>query len=130
MDYLESQIKQIKSLNKDENIITYKTISHGGFLTYDGIDVNGKRIANEITAETDKLTSNGNGVKKFSILGYSLGGLISRYAIGVLYYEGYFEKVLPVNFITFLHTTCWGHQAISFISGKNVQWFSVLLSCP
>lgn len=64
MDYLESQIKQIKSLNKDENIITYKTISHGGFLTYDGIDVNGKRIANEITAETDKLTSNGNGVKK------------------------------------------------------------------
>ena len=70
MDYLESQIKQIKSLNKDENIITYKTISHGGFLTYDGIDVNGKRIANEITAETDKLTSNGNGVKKFSILGF------------------------------------------------------------
>ena len=101
MDYLESQIQQIKSVNKEENIITYKTNSHGGFLTYDGIDVNGKRIANEITAETDKLTNNGNRVKKFSILGYSLGGLISRYAIGVLYYEGYFEKALPVNFITF-----------------------------
>lgn len=101
MDYLESQIQQIKSSNKKEKIITYKTNSHGGFLTYDGIDVNGKRIANEITAETDKLTNNGNQVKKFSILGYSLGGLISRYAIGVLYYEGYFDSALPVNFITF-----------------------------
>lgn len=101
MDYLESQIQQIKSSNKEEKIITYKTNSHGGFLTYDGIDVNGKRIANEIIAETEKLTNNGTRVRKFSILGYSLGGLISRYAIGVLYYEGYFEKALPVNFTTF-----------------------------
>ena len=101
MNYLESQIQQIKSSDKEEKIITYKTNSHGGFLTYDGIDVNGKRIANEISAETEKLINNGNRVKKFSILGYSLGGLISRYAIGVLYYEGYFEKAQPVNFITF-----------------------------
>jgi len=100
MDYLESQIQQIKPV-RGENIITYKTNSHGGFLTYDGIDVNGKRIANEIIAETDKLNNKGNKVRKFSILGYSLGGLISRYAIGVLYYEGYFEKAEPVNFITF-----------------------------
>ncbi|KSA02120.1 uncharacterized protein AC631_02116 [Debaryomyces fabryi] len=100
MDYLESQIQQIKPPN-GEKIITYKTNSHGGFLTYDGIDVNGKRIANEITAETDKLDNTGHKVRKFSILGYSLGGLISRYAIGVLYYEGYFEKAEPVNFITF-----------------------------
>lgn len=101
MGHIESQFQQIKASNSDEKIITYKTNSHGGFLTYDGIDVNGKRIANEITTETDKLTNKGNRIRKFSILGYSLGGLISRYAIGVLYYEGFFEKVVPVNFVTF-----------------------------
>ena len=66
MDYLESQIQQIKPPN-GEKIITYKTNSHGGFLTYDGIDVNGKRIANEITAETDKLDNTGHKVRKFSV---------------------------------------------------------------
>lgn len=101
MDYLESQIQQIEASNSGERVITYKTNSHGGFLTYDGIDVNGTRIANEIVEETDKLANKEDSVRKFSIIGYSLGGLISRYAIGLLYYRGYFDKATPVNFTTF-----------------------------
>lgn len=101
MAYLESQIKPIKPSNEDEKIITYKTNSHGGFITYDGIDVNGSRIADEIIVETDRLNKEGNEVKKFTILGFSLGGLISRYAIGVLHHKGYFDTITPVNFITF-----------------------------
>lgn len=41
-------------------------------------------------------------VTRFSIIGYSLGGLLSRYAVGILYSTGFFDdgKVKPVNFAT------------------------------
>jgi Putative serine esterase (DUF676) len=34
-------------------------------------------------------------------VGYSLGGLVSRYAVGLLYSKGWFDKLQPVNFTTF-----------------------------
>jgi len=99
MAYLESQVQQHLTGGK-ETLVTYKSVSHGGFLTYDGVDVNGKRICDEILTKTDQLQATGK-VVKLSIIGYSLGGLISRYAIGILYTRGYFDTVTPVNFITF-----------------------------
>lgn len=97
LEYIESQIKHQIRPAEDEQIVVYKTGSHSGFLTYDGIDVNGKRISDEIVAETTRIGT----VTKFSIVGYSLGGLISRYALGVLYYQKYFDDIEPVNFVTF-----------------------------
>ena len=38
---------------------------------------------------------------KLSVTGYSLGGLVSRYLIGVLHQRKFFENVTPVNFNTF-----------------------------
>ncbi|KAK6204790.1 putative serine esterase-domain-containing protein [Scheffersomyces amazonensis] len=104
MEYIESQINQhIHLKSPNEEVIVYKTGSHGGYLTYDGIDINGKRISDEIIAQTELLSSNSisDKVTKFSIIGYSLGGLIARYAIGVLYSKNYFENIEPINFITF-----------------------------
>lgn len=43
----------------------------------------------------------GTKLKKLSVVGYSLGGLIARYTIGLLYSRGYFDKLQPVNFTTF-----------------------------
>lgn len=43
----------------------------------------------------------GQEIKKISVIGYSLGGLIARYAIGLLHSKGLFEKISPVNFTTF-----------------------------
>lgn len=80
--------------------MVYKTGSHLGYLTYDGIDVNGKRISDEIVAETDRLNYSGE-VVKLSMVGYSLGGLIARYAIGVLYSQDYFSTIQPTYFVTF-----------------------------
>lgn len=37
---------------------------------------------------------------KFSITGYSLGGLYARYAIAILQQNNFFKKVQPVNFAT------------------------------
>mmetsp|Transcript_13281 Transcript_13281/g.21795 ORF Transcript_13281/g.21795 Transcript_13281/m.21795 type:complete len:501 (-) Transcript_13281:324-1826(-) len=63
----------------------------------DGIDVCGERIANEVIAELKRFPT----LKKFSIIGFSLGGLWSRYAVGVLYEKGILPSRLePTNFIT------------------------------
>ncbi len=43
----------------------------------------------------------GSEIKSLSIVGYSLGGLVARYTIGLLYSKGWFERIKPVNFTTF-----------------------------
>ncbi|KAL1944932.1 hypothetical protein VTO73DRAFT_2552 [Trametes versicolor] len=68
--------------------------------TYDGIDWGGERVAEEITEEVKKLEKDGKKVTRFSVTGYSLGGLISRYVVGILHQRGFFTSVTPVNFNT------------------------------
>lgn len=51
--------------------------------------------------EVEKLHEEGRQVAQFSITGYSLGGLVSRYVIGILHQRNFFETVSPVNFNTF-----------------------------
>lgn len=47
------------------------------------------------------MEKNGTKIKKLSIVGYSLGGLVARYTIGLLYSKGWFKRIKPVNFTTF-----------------------------
>lgn len=63
--------------------------------TYDGIDVCGDRLV----ALVQQLAAQ-HGASRLSLIGYSLGGLITRYAAGRLAAEGFFERVQPVNFVT------------------------------
>ncbi|EGV64696.1 hypothetical protein PSN45_005036 [Yamadazyma tenuis] len=125
MAYVKSQIEQeAKSRATKEKIVCYITGSHSGFLTHDGIDVNGKRICDEILAKTQDLTVDKDKVTKFSIVGYSLGGLISRYAVGYLYSIGFFDNIQPINFTSFCtpHVgalnpgTSWGTRIYNYIS--------------
>ncbi|KAJ8489330.1 hypothetical protein ONZ51_g2963 [Trametes cubensis] len=68
--------------------------------TYDGIDWGGERVAEEVYAEIKKLEQEGRKVTRFSVTGYSLGGLIARYLVGILHQRGFFTSVTPVNFNT------------------------------
>ncbi|KAL1592815.1 hypothetical protein SLS60_011231 [Paraconiothyrium brasiliense] len=77
------------------------TKRNAGSFTYDGIETGGERVAHEIEERLEELAQTGHGIEKISVIGYSLGGLISRYAIGLLYSKGLFEKITPVNFTTF-----------------------------
>ena len=43
-----------------------------------------------------ELEKQGKKVTKISVIGYSLGGLVARYAIGLLYTKGYFDRMEPV----------------------------------
>lgn len=82
----------------ETRVIAYRTKTNAGYFTYDGIDVCGLRVADEIEDEIQFLKSEGLQVTEFSLVGYSMGGLIARYAAGVLYSRGLFERVKPVSY--------------------------------
>jgi hypothetical protein len=58
-------------------------------------------VAKEIEDKLEDLGRDGYRIKKLSVVGYSLGGLVARYAIGLLYHKGYFETIKPMTFTTF-----------------------------
>ncbi|KAI0051011.1 DUF676-domain-containing protein [Auriscalpium vulgare] len=69
--------------------------------TYDGIDWGAERVAKEVFDEIAKIEKDGQEkVTRFSVTGYSLGGLLARYLVGILKQRGTFETITPVNFNT------------------------------
>ncbi|KAH6885161.1 putative serine esterase-domain-containing protein [Coprinopsis sp. MPI-PUGE-AT-0042] len=68
--------------------------------TYNGIDWGGERVAQEVLDKVAELEEAGNSVTKLSVTGYSLGGLVALYVVGILSQKGFFEKVQPINFNT------------------------------
>jgi len=90
--------------------------------THDGIDWGGERVAKEVTNKIQGLEASGRKVTRFSVTGYSLGGLVGRYLIGILYQRGFFETVTPVNF----HTIATPHLGVprlpNFISTVLSSW--------
>ncbi|TKA71994.1 hypothetical protein B0A55_07661 [Friedmanniomyces simplex] len=69
--------------------------------TYDGIEVGAERITDEIERKIEELRSAGSQLSKISVAGYSLGGLVARYTVGLLYKNGVFDSLQPMNFTTF-----------------------------
>lgn len=80
-------------------ILTPKSNSDNN--TYDGIEVGAERITNEIEQVITELREAGAELSKISLAGYSLGGLLARYVVGLLYSNGTFNDLRPVNFTTF-----------------------------
>ena len=81
------------------NILLASTNSHT--LTYDGIECGGERVCHEIEEELKDIKERGGNIKKLSIVGYSLGGLIARYAIGLLHSQGVLDDLECMNFTAF-----------------------------
>uniref|UniRef100_K3X862 DUF676 domain-containing protein n=1 Tax=Globisporangium ultimum (strain ATCC 200006 / CBS 805.95 / DAOM BR144) TaxID=431595 RepID=K3X862_GLOUD len=81
-----------------ESVYVHSATSNAAtfFQTYDGIDTGGERLAQEIQDIASQMPQ----LSKFSVIGHSLGGLYSRYAIGILFARGFFVDVEPMNFIT------------------------------
>jgi len=68
--------------------------------TYDGIDWGAERAVEEIDERIRAIEHSDRKVTRFSITGYSLGGLVSRYIVGILYHRRFFDTVAPINFST------------------------------
>lgn len=103
--------------------------SNAEYLTYDGIELGAERITNEIEKKVEELEKQGAKLSKISIVGYSLGGLIARYTIGLLYKNGLFDKLQPTNFTTFATphlgvrspTTGYGGQVWNTLGAKMLS---------
>lgn len=74
---------------------------NSGSFTYDGIELGGERVCLEIEEELELVKSKGGNIKKLSIVGYSLGGLVARYAIGLLSARGALDNLECKNFTAF-----------------------------
>ncbi|KAL8687398.1 MAG: hypothetical protein Q9218_006415 [Villophora microphyllina] len=100
-NHLEYLAKALREKHPEDKLNILVAKSNSGTYTYDGIETGGERVTQEVETLLQELESKGTPVAKLSVVGYSLGGLIARYAIGLLYSKGYFEKIQPVNFTTF-----------------------------
>ena len=98
MEYLR---RSLKEKFEGENLHILVTKKNASNLTYDGIDVGGERVAQEIEEEINAVESRGATIAKISMIGYSLGGVMARYAVGLLYSRGLFDRIRPINFHTF-----------------------------
>ncbi|ERF76883.1 hypothetical protein EPUS_02594 [Endocarpon pusillum Z07020] len=85
----------------EDQLVVLAVKRNAGSYTYDGIETGGERVAKEIEEALDELAREGYNMKKLSMVGYSLGGLVARYALGLLHSRGWFKKIRPVNFTTF-----------------------------
>ncbi|PRT55061.1 hypothetical protein B9G98_02681 [Wickerhamiella sorbophila] len=96
------------------NAIFYRARSNTGYFTYDGIDVCGTRVSSEIVSAIDSLEAAGVSVDSLSLMGYSMGGLMVRYAAGVLYTQGLFDKVAPGTMTTMFTP----HLGVNVLGGQ------------
>lgn len=133
---IERSLRELVQECSDEKIVTLKPSSFRFWKTYDGLKLNAERVIRDILYEIEALKQKSNyKVVKFSLVGYSLGGLISRYLIGVLNDIGFFEMVEPVFFTTFAtphvgiqffndnifdHTANWMGQYLFGKSGREM----------
>ncbi|ORX36237.1 putative serine esterase-domain-containing protein [Kockovaella imperatae] len=82
--------------------VTLLLKSFTGSHTWDGIDVNAHKAKDEIMHEISALEGDGRSVTHISFMGYSLGGLVARYLVGLLHASepSFFDTRLPVSFST------------------------------
>lgn len=99
---IERCIKELLGKKSDKPIVTLRPSSFRFWKTYDGLKICAERVLLELFYEIETLKQKNNyKVSEISIVGYSLGGLISRYLIGILEDIGFFQFVKPRFFSTF-----------------------------
>ncbi|KAI1749065.1 putative serine esterase-domain-containing protein [Xylaria castorea] len=100
-NHMNQVAKAIRDAYPKEQLYLLLAKRNSGNFTYDGIELGGERVCVEIEEEIEAIRRKGGNITKLSIVGYSLGGLVARYAIGLLYAKGVLDKIDPINFTTF-----------------------------
>ncbi|KAF3320481.1 hypothetical protein FCM35_KLT15177 [Carex littledalei] len=124
-----------------EDVVVLRSGCNGAIKTLHGVDIMGKRLADEVRS----FVQNRHELRKISIVAHSLGGLIARYAIALLFSNGDNAKaeaviedkiagLEPVNFITFAtpHLGNRSHKQIPILRGVrslekvayNLSWIA------
>ncbi|POR39310.1 Putative lipase [Tolypocladium paradoxum] len=100
-NHMQNIAKSLRSQYPPDELYMLLAKRNSGSFTYDGIELGGERVCAEIEEELRSIESRGGKITKLSIIGYSLGGLVSRYAVGLLYVKGILDTVECMNFTTF-----------------------------
>lgn len=98
--------RSLRAKHPEENLHILVAKRNSGSFTYDGIELGGERVCQEIEEEIEKLANAGQEIKRLSLVGYSLGGLVARFCVGLLYSKGFFKKITPVV-CTKIPTSSW-----------------------
>ncbi|RKO97684.1 hypothetical protein CXG81DRAFT_15181, partial [Caulochytrium protostelioides] len=84
---METKLREAYPPSHGYEVVNFEP--NGGSFTYDGVDVCGRRV---VTWLQERLQGR-NPPTDLSVIGYSLGGLILRYALGLLESLGVLEHV-------------------------------------
>ena len=85
--------KSLRDQYPPESLYLLVAKRNSGSFTYDGIELGGERVCAEIEEELRKISNAGGKITKLSIVGYSLGGLVARYAVGLLEAKGVLSEL-------------------------------------
>ncbi|UZP36234.1 hypothetical protein NXS19_004050 [Fusarium pseudograminearum] len=99
--HLRNVAKSLRDKYSEDELYILLAKQNSGNHTYDGIETGGERVCAEIEQELKDIEQKGGKITKLSIAGYSLGGLVSRYAVGLLYAKGVLDDLECMNFTTF-----------------------------
>ncbi|KAH9892392.1 putative serine esterase-domain-containing protein [Xylariomycetidae sp. FL2044] len=99
--HMNSIAKALRATHSRDELYLLLAKRNSGSFTYDGIERGGERVCVEIEEELENIRARGGNIKKLSVVGYSLGGLVARYAVGLLYAKGVLDQVEPMSFTTF-----------------------------
>ncbi|KAH6845156.1 putative serine esterase-domain-containing protein [Chaetomium sp. MPI-CAGE-AT-0009] len=100
-NHMASVAKALREQYTPDQVYILLAKRNSGSFTYDGIELGGERVCLEIEEELEAIKSKGGNIKKISIVGYSLGGLVARYAIGLLFARGVLDNLECMNFTAF-----------------------------
>ncbi|KAK3901455.1 putative serine esterase-domain-containing protein [Staphylotrichum tortipilum] len=100
-NHMASVAKALRAQYPRDQVYILVAKRNSGSFTYDGIECGGERVCLEIEEELEVIKSRGGTIKKLSVVGYSLGGLVARYAIGLLFARGVLDGLECMNFTAF-----------------------------
>ncbi|KAI0134720.1 putative serine esterase-domain-containing protein [Xylariales sp. AK1849] len=136
-NHMQSIAKALRAQYTEDQLYLLLARRNTGSFTYDGIERGGERVCLEIEEELAAVKSQGGNITKLSVVGYSLGGLVARYAVGLLGARGVFDQVEPINFTTFAsphlgvrtplrgwHNTVWNVLGARTLSMSGKQLFT------
>lgn len=107
-NHMASVAKTIRAQYPPEKVYLLVAERNSGSFTYDGIECGGERVCLEIEEELESIKRRGGNIKKISIVGYSLGGLVARYAIGLLHARGVLDNLECMVCADIDHNNCRG----------------------
>lgn len=98
---MASIAKALRAAHPADKLYILCAKRNSGSFTYDGVELGGERVCLEIQEELQTVERRGGKIKRLSVVGYSLGGLVARYAIGLLYAKGILDDVECMTFTAF-----------------------------